>query len=160
SDVSVEEWRMARNAERRYPIKSHKYYGFYAGLTSDGRQVLMGLSCPSLVAFFFDTEGELLSVEQRPVDIFQGATPPYDIYNARIQALIREWKTDMGFQRATIKVKKFFSEELYIGIEDYPSHFDEILSDPEEDEEEKQSIRDSMKSWDEDEQFVLQWGND
>lgn len=59
-----------------------------------------------------------------------------------------------------IKVKKFFTQQPYIGIEDYPSHFGEILSDPQECDEEKSDIRDSMRLWDKDGQFVLQWGND
>jgi hypothetical protein len=66
----------------------------------------------------------------------------------------------MSFQPATIRVRKFFSDEHYIGIEDYPSHFHEILSDPDSDEEEKADVRESMVLWDKDGQFVLQWGND
>ncbi len=151
---------MAQDAERRYPINSHETYFFFAGRTHDKRQVLMGLLCPDLVAFFFDAGGNLLNVEHRPVSFFQGVTPPYDIFDERIPALIDEWQVEMGFQPSTIKVKKFFFQELYIGIEDYPSHFGEILSDPQASEEEKSDIRDSMRLWDEERQFVLQWGND
>jgi hypothetical protein len=86
--------------------------------------------------------------------------PPYDIYDARIQPLIEAWKLEMGFRPATIRVRKFWSAEHYIGIEDYPSHFHEILSDTTADEEEKADVRESMELWDEDGQFVLQWGND
>jgi len=120
----------------------------------------MGLFCPILVAFFFDSEGNLLKVEQRPVGFFQGVTPPYNIYDERIPALIEGWQREMAFQPTTIKVKKFFLQTPYIGIEDYPSHFEEILSDPQECEEEKNDIRDSMRLWDEAGQFVLLWGND
>jgi len=145
---------MAHDAERRYPINSHAGHFFFAGVTLDKRQVLMGLFCPNLVAFCFDAEGNWLSVEQRPVGFFQGVTPPYNIYDERIPALIEKWQADMGFQPATIKVKKFLSQHPYIGIEDYPSHFGEILSDPQECEEEKRDIRDSMRLWDTERQFV------
>ena len=66
----------------------------------------------------------------------------------------------MGLRPATIKVRKFFARKPYVGIEDYPAHFGEILSDPEAAEEEKDDVRDPMGLWDQDGQFVLQWGND
>ena len=151
---------MAKRHERRYAIKSHETYFFYAGVTPDKQQVLMGLACPNLVAFRFDKEGNLLRTEQRPVPFFQGVKPPYDIYDERIPPLMEAWKMDMRFRPAKIKVKKFFSEEHYIGIEDYPSHFHEILIDPAVDDDDKADGRNSMKLWDKDGQFVLQWGND
>src|SRR6516225_7787069 len=98
--------------------KPDEAYFFYAGVTPDKQQVLMGLACPNLVAFRFDLEGNLLRTEQRPVPFFQGVTPPYDIYDKRIPPLIVAWKKEMRFRPATIKLKRFFSEEHYIGIED------------------------------------------
>jgi hypothetical protein len=151
---------MAKRNERRYPIKSDETYFLFAGTTSDKQQVLMGLACPNLVAFRFDLEGTLLTTEQRPVSFFQGVTPPYDIYDERIPPLIETWKKEMRLRAAKIKVKKFFSQEHYIGIEDYPSHFQEILTAPDADDGEKADIRESMTLWDKDGQFVLQWGND
>jgi hypothetical protein len=150
---------MAEARERRYAIRPDEGY-FSAGVTADGQQVLMGLFCPNLVAFRFDRDGNLLSSEQRPVPFFRDVTPPYDIYDRRIQPVIAAWKEEMGFRPATIRVRKFWSAEHYIGIEDYPSHFHEILSDPEADEDEKADVRESMELWDKDGQFVLQWGND
>ncbi len=150
---------MAEGNERLYAIKPDAGY-FFAGVTADGAQVLMGLFCPNLVAFRFDREGNLFGSEQRPVPFFQGVTPPYDIYDGRIQPMIEAWKQDMGFRPAAIRVRKFWSAEHYIGIEDYPSHFQEILSDPAADEEEKADVRESIELWDKDGQFVLQWGND
>jgi hypothetical protein len=47
-----------------------------------------------------------------------------------------------------------------LSVCNYPSHFEEILSDPQECEEAKSDICDSMRQWDGDGQFVLQWGND
>jgi hypothetical protein len=145
--------------EQLYAIRPDEGY-FFAGVTPGGAQVLMGLFCPNLVAFRFDREGNLLGSEQQPVPFFQGVAPPYDIYDQRIQPMIEGWKQEMGFRPATIRVRKFWSAEHYIGIEDYPSHFHEILSDPSADEEEKADVRESMERWDKDGQFVLQWGND
>jgi hypothetical protein len=109
---------MRPSRERRYAIQSHDGYGFYTGLTPNDEQVLMGLFCPDLVAFRFDREGNLLRTDQRRVPFFQGVTPPYNIYDTRIPPLIKAWQREMGFRSATIQVKKFFSHELYVGIED------------------------------------------
>jgi hypothetical protein len=145
--------------ERLYAFKPDEGH-FIAGVTPTGEQVLMGLFCPNLVAFHFDREGNLVRSEQRPVPFFHGVRPPFDIYDDRIQPMIEVWKAEMEFRPATIRVRKFFSDEPYIGIEDYPSHFHEILSDPAADEEEKADVRESMELWDKDGQFVLLWGND
>jgi hypothetical protein len=151
---------MSEEANRRYPITSHEAYGFWTGVTPDKRQVLMGLLCPNLVAFFFDADGHLLAVEQRLLTFFQDVTPPYNIYDDRIPAAVDAWQREMSLQPVTITVRKFFVHEPYLGVEDYPDHFAEILSDPEEGEGEKEDIRDSMRLWDQAGQFVLQWGND
>ena len=146
--------------ERHYPILSQECYGFFAGVTADRKQVLMGLLCPDLVALFFDSDGNLLSTERRSVEFFQGVAPPYNIHDQRIPGLIRQWQAELGFESTTIQVKRFFSDQLLVGIDDYPSHFEEILADPSESEEEKESIRMEMTEWDELGQFVLVWGND
>lgn len=151
---------MEREHERRYAIQPQDAYFFYTGVTPNSEQVLMGLFCPNLLAFYFDLEGNLLRINKRPVPFFQSVNPPYHIYDERIPALIEVWEKAIGLQHATINVKKFFSHEYYIGIEDYPAHFAEILSDPASDDEEKADVRESMRLWDKDGQFVLLWGND
>jgi len=150
---------MAEVDERRYAIRPDEGY-FSAGVMADGQQVLMGLFCPNLVAFRFDGDGSLLGSEQRPVPFFRNVTPPYNIYDDRIQPMIEEWQAEMGFRPATIRVRKFWSVEHYIGIEDYPSDFHEVLSDPDADDEEKAEMRESIRLWDKAGQFVVQWGND
>jgi hypothetical protein len=150
---------MIKHEERRYPIKPDEGY-FEAGITNNHEQVLFGLLCPDLVAFFFDSEGNLLRIEKRTLDFFHDVQPPYNIYDGRIPKHVDTWKRDMGLQPAVISIKRFFSEDLYIGIEDYPNHFEDNLADPEASEEEKDDVRNSMQLWDKDGQFVLWWGND
>ncbi len=151
---------MPLTMERRYPILSQECYGFFAGVTANQQQVLMGLLCPDLVALFFDPEGNLLSTEHRPVEFFQGIAPPYNIHDQRIPGLIKQWQGELGFRATIINVKQFYSKQLLVGIDNYPSHFEEILSDPSECEEEKESVRAEMAEWDDQGQFVLGWGND
>lgn len=145
---------------------------FDAGMTGDGRQVLMGLDCPDLVAIFFDAAGDLIRHEARHLEFLQrsglivdgepieGAVGYYDIDDERILHRIVAWQEELQFRSTTIRVKRFFLDELGIGIEDYPSHFGEILVDPGASDEEKRDLRDSMRLWDADGQFVLHWGND
>ena len=86
--------------ERRYAIGPDEGY-FHAGIaqpnTSAARpttlqqpaeQVLLGLACPNLVAFFFAADGQLLRTEQRPVPFFRDAEPPYNIYDQRLPPLL------------------------------------------------------------------------
>ena len=150
---------MAEVQERRYAIRPDEGY-FAAGVARGGEQVLMGLLCPNLVAFRFDQDGRLIGIDHRPVPFFRDVTPPYDIYDIRLQPMLDAWKAEMGFRRATIRVLKFYSDQYWAGIEDYPSHFHEVLADPDADAEEKADIRESMELWDRDGQFVVLWGND
>lgn len=152
--------RMDQAHAKRYAIQPHGGGDSYTGLTASTDQVLMGLLCPNLVALFFDAEGDLLRADQRPVPFFQGVNPPFHIYDKRIWPLIEAWQKDLGFQPATIKVNRFFSQDHCVGIEDYPTHFHEALSDPAEGEEEKSAVRESLKLWDKDGLFVLWWGKD
>jgi hypothetical protein len=156
---------------RQYPIRPEQGY-FDAGMTGDGRQVLMGLYCPDLVAIFFDASGDLICHEARHLEFLQrsgvivdgepieGMVGYYDIYDERIPRRIVAWQGGLQFRSTTIRVKRFFLGELGIGIEDYPSHFGEILDDPGSSDEYKDDVRDSMRLWDADGQFVLHWGND
>jgi hypothetical protein len=160
-----------RDQGRLYAIQPVQGY-FDVGMTGDGRQVLMGLSCPDLVAVFFDPAGDLLGVERRQMDFLQcggvlvdgkpieGAVGDYNIYDRRIPPRLLAWQDEVDFRPATIRVKRFFIPELGIEIEDYPEHFGEILDDPNSSDEEKADVRDSMETWDADGQFVLYWGND
>lgn len=151
---------MQKDPDRLYSIQSHEGYGFYTGLTTSNEQVLIGLHCPNIVALRFDVDGNLLGTEQRPIPFLQRGEPPYNIYHELLPQLIEEWKKEMQMSVATIKVKRFALDEYDVFVEDYPSHFQEILSDPDANDEEKEDILESIKLWDEDGQFVLQWGND
>src|SRR5262249_54108463 len=122
-------------SQRRYTIKPAP--DFHVGRLRDGRQVLLGLLCPEVVAYFFGAEGTLVSVQRQP-----WRTPaarminhgPYQIhepiFEAAIQRQISDWKTELGITDGPISVEAFFDEELFVGVEDVPEHLDE----PEDDE--------------------------
>jgi hypothetical protein len=163
---------MERGQSYVYPIQSHEYYDFQAGMTGDGRSVLMGLLCPYLVAISFDAQGNLREVQRRFLEFLQasgmlvdrepidGQVRSYNIYDERIPERLAGWQREIGFSPSTIRVKRFFVPDLGVGVQDCPAHFAEILADPDETEEEKDSIRESLREWETDGQFVLLWGND
>src|SRR5262249_26497800 len=137
---------LTRAGDHLYRIKAHERRSIYAGMTADNNQVLMGLYCPHLVAIFFDGRGSVLEVQQ-PVlsfmveQIERGAGT--DTYDARIEPLLETWQEEVGYQPATIQVRKFFVLEQEskqartwgrsgIGIEDYPSWFQDVLANPDD----------------------------
>ena len=77
---------------RRYPIKPQNDI-FDAGLLPDGRQVLVGLQMPELVAIRFSPEGELIDVRVVEITTREGGT----VFDHAAAALAR-WKTETGFQ--------------------------------------------------------------
>lgn len=163
---------MERDADYVYLIQSADAYFFWAGTTRDSRQVLMGLACPSLVAFFFDLQGHLVDVQKRNLEflrpsgvyvdgeLFPGLVRTYNIYDERIPVRLKEWRQEIGFQEQLIRVKRFDDVETGIRICDYPDHFAEILLAPEASLEEKAEVLDSMAEWEQEGEFVLIWGND
>ncbi|QDV36890.1 hypothetical protein [Tautonia plasticadhaerens] len=162
---------MSRDEAKLHSIRPDQGY-FEAGMTGDGRQVLMGVYCPNLVAIFFDASGDMLGHEARHLEFLQrsgvlvdgqpieGMVGHYDIDDDRIAPRLGAWQGEMGFRPATIRVKRFFIPELGIGIEARPDHFGEILDDPEASDDERADVLESMRLWDADDQFVLHWGND
>ncbi len=107
------------------PVFSIRGYeeDFDTGRTGDGRQVVLGLLCPSLVAYFFTPDGGLIGREVRPWEYpAPGAEGiGYAIYDKRFQGHLAEqmqgWKQELGFSPGPIRVGAFFDEEYYVGFE-------------------------------------------
>lgn len=149
---------MTRDDSYLYTIRPDQGY-FRCGTTGDGRQVLMGLYCPDLVALFFDTAGDYLGHESRLLEILQrnnvivdgvpieGLVSYYDIYDERIDPRLRAWLDELEFQDLTVRVKKFSVPTLGIAIEDEPDHFAEMLEDPGSSEAERADVQESMAEW-------------
>jgi hypothetical protein len=82
-----------KSTTRLYSIKNDGH-DFFTGRCADGRQVVMGLLCPKLVAVFFDNKGAYLGCEERrwsaEAGKLAGRKPPYDIFGDRFRALIAE----------------------------------------------------------------------
>ena len=153
---------------RLFPIQNHGY-DFFTGVCADGRQVVMGLLCPELVAFFFGAEGNYLGREERPWSAaagkLAGRKPPYSIFGDRFRALIckqlKEWQDELEFHAATIRVKEFLDDKHSVGIELLPSHYRDLETGtwfP--NEEERQQFIKSRDHWVERGSFVWWWAKD
>lgn len=156
---------------RLYSIRPDSGY-FDVGVTDDGRQVLMGPWLPDLVAVFFDASGNLVGRESRRPGFLhnrgvvvdgspvEGSVESLDVNDPRTLASIAAWQGELGFQPATIRVRRFHLDNLGVGIADHPDHLVEILSAPRASDADKENARDSLRSWDADGQFVLRWGEE
>lgn len=84
---------MESTASRTYPIQSSAYW--CAGHTGDGRQVLLGLLCPNLVAYFFNELGNLIDIQHQYLAFLDASRPPdrpYDTYDPRIKPRQDSWE--------------------------------------------------------------------
>jgi hypothetical protein len=152
---------------RLYPIQNQGY-DFFTGVCDDGRQVVMGLLCPHVVAYFFDAQGNLLADEHRP---WNKAAPrfgfdgPYKIYDDDFQVALtkqmQEWQTDLGFQKRTVHIRAFMDDRHRVGIELLPEHLRNLESaDWFDDDEERQEYIASREEWLADGKFVWWWAKD
>jgi hypothetical protein len=95
---------------------------FFAGRCDNGDQVLMGLLCPNLVAFRFDSEGKPIGRELRPwlhpAEWRGGAFAIYGhIFQERLAEQMAGWQSEIGFAEQPITVEMFYDAEQGVGIE-------------------------------------------
>ncbi len=161
---------------------------FFTGVTSDGRQVLMGLLCPNLVAVFFDAEGSYLSHDvldltmlpprmgvtgvswQTPtgVESINGIREgPFKISDPTFQSSlandIGSLKAKVGFIERPIRLRQFKLDGQSIGIELLPRHLAEFKTNPDgvaEDQEELNELQSELADWESSGNFVFYWAKD
>jgi hypothetical protein len=153
--------------QRRFPITS---YGdvFVTGVCDDGRQLVMGLLCPLVVAYFFDSDGRLIGDERRPWNHPApriGGDGPYRIYDERFQAALdaqlREWQESIGYRPGPIRVRAFLDPRHPVGITLIPEHLDLSKDQRREvDEEELPYLDQSRAEWLAAGNFVWWWAKD
>ena len=149
-----------------YPLQTYADE-FETGFCADGRQVVMGLLCPYLVAFFFDSQGVLLGKEKHlweypaPVHAKSGV---YEIYDDAFVALMEEqitaFQEKIGFRAGTIHIKRFIYEEESVGIQPMPDEMVDFEEASYLDERQKEDIRQSRDYWLETGNFVWWWAKD
>jgi hypothetical protein len=159
---------MQKAKARLFPIQSHED-DFFAGVCADGRQVVMGLLCPAVAAYFFDAEGNYLASERRRWSAgaakLAGRKPPYTIFGCHFRELTAQqtkaWQTELGFRPGNIYVKQFSNRDHTVGIEILPSHYQDLETTARlTTEVERRQLIASRDQWLEDGSFVWWWGKD
>jgi len=150
---------------RLFPIQGY-CDEFVTGTCANGRQVVMGLLCPHLVAYFFDPNGELLCDELRPWDTpapRMGPDGPYQIYDAAFQDALaeqkHEWQKELGFRASTIRVRPFLDSRHPVGISPLPEDL-ETDECNKLGEDERKHIEELRTEWIARGQFVWWWAKD
>jgi hypothetical protein len=159
-------------AERLYRLQSAESYGFLAGTTSDGDQIIIGKDLCSIVAIRFDARGKLKSFEERPFDRSGNRVPalieevPFVLEPGaavRITRILDDWKRELGILEGTISVEEFSIPNHSIGIEELPSHHVDFLEDPESDEwtdEDRERLPRAITEWRAKGNFIFFWNED
>lgn len=141
---------------------------FFTGTAADGRQVLMGLLCPEVVAYFFAPDGSFLQREACPWEYpapRMGDDGPYQIYDdefeRRLGEQIRVWQDVIGFASGAIRVLPFRDDAYYVGVQDKPEHLEDTAEV--EDDDECGEIEAEWKEWalhDADDEYVFLWAKE
>jgi hypothetical protein len=133
---------------------------YFTGRTPDGKQVLLGWRSDFIAILLFDQTGTLLERRAHPlgIDLRKGLGPAVEaIADAKIRAI----KKEIGFSGGPIRVQPFFIHDWRAGIKPFPEDLEDFLSDPSRfPEEDAEIFRADIKSWLDEGNCVLRWGND
>lgn len=153
------------NTDKQTKLFPVRGYGsdFHTGRTRAGEQLLMGLLCPYIVAYFFTQDGSQIKRERREWLVAaprMGGDGPYQIYEPGFEATLSEqisqWQEELGFSPELIRVQKFFDPEMYVGIEQVPDH----LQDVDESDEDFEELQADLREWEGSGSFVFYWAKD
>jgi hypothetical protein len=166
-EASTREDRMPQSKVRLFQIQNDGN-NFFTGVCDGGRQVVMGLLCPEIVAFFFNTAGDLIEQQARPwseaAAQLAGRELPYKIFGGQFRALIQQqmqaWQAELRFRTKTIQVKEFSGSPYSVGIELLPDQWIDLEDAEELDDEEREEEIQARDQWLAKGQFVFWWSED
>ncbi len=149
----------AETPERLYAIQNDTY-NFHTGLLPDGRQVLMGVYFPDLVVVEFGDDGTYLGVRTEKIPPDFVSVNSYGIKvmdDDRLDEEIHKLQQAIGYKPATIHVRQFFLSDRRIGIKDLPDDLIDYHTEWDADDPEVAEIEEEIRTWQENEDFVLWW---
>ena len=140
---------------------------FRTGMGADGRQVLIGMLYPGLVAVFFDERGKLVHVEERVLEeptlraFRAGQISKVELRGHYDSALLR-WQREIGLTERPISINEFYLHDRAIGIEPVPKHLrDAVAAAARGDRsEDTRELAEQADEWARNEMYVLWWGKD
>ena len=150
--------------DRLYNIQNSTYY-FHTGCLTDGHQVLMGVQMPEAVLLLFDASGNYECTHVRDfstlpsTDFSQGFYAQEGISHIS-EKEIPAWQEEIGYVPGTIRVKRFFLPERWIGIREIPEDYEEEAINADFPDEEAEEMREVRRRWYADQSFVLCFDED
>ena len=146
---------MVHESKRMFCLESYDDE-FHTGLCADGKQVIMGLLCPYVMAYFFDQDGHFSGASRQ---MWKESAPqfgdggPYKLSDDKFQQAIAEqiddWKEQLGFRSSVIRIEQFADHEMGAGITDRP----EYLRGADQNDED-------LLEWNKSGNFIFLWGNE
>jgi hypothetical protein len=142
----------------QYLLQSHPSYGFCVG-RSDEAQSIWGLGEEKIELIWFDPAGNFRKVEQISwSEILTIEEPDLDDILTKATEFIRE---KFNLKAETVSVKRFWLENLEVGVEDFTETIKEFLLDRTQfDEEEVTNYEEILEEWKSEDQYVFWWGQD
>lgn len=147
-----------------YSIEGYPHHGYWTGTTADHLQALVVVLSPTIVAIFFDGEGNLVGVQERAISQETLAMAHrigfHEAMRTQGDQEISAWLDSLGVHESVIKVKRFFLTDYHVGIVDFPQVFQEVLQHPSAFSEDEQRVAESERvRWSNEGLFEL-WLND
>lgn len=153
------------DGERVFAIRGEEDI-FHTGVTDDGRQILMGMIGPLLVAYYFTPDGRLLGRDTRVLEhhptrsggrgLYRTSDPSY---REGVRRQLARWQEELGFRPETIHVRAFTGlEGDFVKLEVVPSHLYE--HGPDETDENRMYREQLISEWEAAGNFVLWWNVD
>jgi hypothetical protein len=132
---------------------------YFAGISKNGEQVLMGFQQPEIITLIFDKDGNLVEIQKRAVK-GDSVSDPTDPQSSAFQEMT-QWQNEIGFEPGTIRVLPFSVPELYISVTDMPAHFEEFVKNPEAfPSDQRKSLEKEITKWKKRRDFVLNWNEE
>lgn len=128
-----------------YTLRDNPTYGIVAGYRHN-EQLLIMFRPTDYLTILFGEDGKLASVEKKS---YSDSDDPSRQQQAILAAIDRT---------APIRVQKFFLPDIFVGIKEYPSELEEVLSEINTYTPDEQAYyREELASWARTKQFVLHW---
>jgi hypothetical protein len=139
-----------------YNIKPHQGYYFCVG-ASKTLQALWGLIGETVYLVLFSPAGEIENVAAIGGNAFF-QSPHIETHAVLLQAASKRFIGQYGLESVKISVKRFWLENINVGIEDVSDSLKEMIQSPETfDAEELADCSESLELWKAEEQYVFWW---
>lgn len=129
-------------------------FTYFAGITADGKQALVGANLNSVLVLLFDKQGSLIEIREFPLELDLAL-------EAKGRKKILDLRRELGIRKNTIEVQPFFLKHRKIGLKLLPLGLEDFLEHPDDfPPDEAEIFRADIAGWKEAHNCVLVWGND